>query len=104
WGPGATGTAMWTGVSLGDVLGLAGPLEEGAHVGFVGVDICPGSDPVQPFAGSIPLDKACRPEVLLAWGMNGEPLPPVHGGPLRVVVPGYIRAPRAKGVPRTERG
>jgi len=38
-GPGATGTATWTGVALADVLALAGPLEEGAHVGFVGADL-----------------------------------------------------------------
>src|SRR5207248_3876200 len=54
WGPGATGTATWTGVALGDVLRLAGPREAGAHVGFVGLDVCGEADPVQPFAGSIP--------------------------------------------------
>jgi sulfite oxidase len=96
WGPGATGTATWTGVALADVLALARPRAEAAHVGFVGADMCPEAEPVQPFAGSIPLDKACRPEVLLAWGMNGRPLPPVHGAPVRVVVPGYIGARSVK--------
>ena len=88
WGPGATGTATWSGVALADVLALAGPLREAAHVGFEGADLCPEAKPAQRFGGSIPLDKACRPEVLLAWAMNGEPLPLVHGAPLRVVVPG----------------
>ena len=102
WGPGATGTATWTGVALADVLALARPRREGAHVGFAGADVCAEAKPAQRFGGSIPLDKACRPEVLLAWGMNGEPLPPVHGAPLRVVVPGYIGARSVKWLERVE--
>src|SRR5947208_16432085 len=41
WGPGATGTATWAGVALADVLALAGPTPEAAHVGFEGADLCP---------------------------------------------------------------
>jgi sulfite oxidase len=102
WGPGATGTATWTGVALADVLTLAGPLGEAAHVGFAGVDQSGEAGPPEPFGGSIPLDKALRPEVLLAWGMNGEPLPPVHGAPVRVVVPGYIGARSVKWLEQIE--
>jgi sulfite oxidase len=102
WGPGATGTATWTGVALGDVLALADPLDGAAHVGLAGADLSPEAEPAQRFGGSIPLDKACRPEVLLAWGMNGQDVPPVHGAPVRVVVPGYIGARSVKWLERIE--
>ena len=102
WGPGATGTATWTGVALADVLAVARPSDEAVEVGFEGADL--SSEPGHPelFGGSIPLDKALRSEVLLAWEMNGQPLTPVHGAPLRVVVPGYIGARSVKWLQRIE--
>jgi sulfite oxidase len=102
WGPGATGTATWTGVALADVLALAGPLRAGAHVGFEGADLCREAEPAERFGGSIPLEKAGRAEVLLAWGMNGAPLAPIHGAPLRAIVPGYIGARSVKWLQRIE--
>ena len=102
WGPGATGTATWTGVALADVLALARPLQPATDVGFEGADLSPEVDTAERFGGSIPLDKASRPEVLVAWAMNGERLLPVHGAPLRAIVPGYIGARSVKWLERIE--
>jgi sulfite oxidase len=98
WGPGAISTAEWTGASLAEVLRTAGPRPGASHVAFCASDIAPEADPPQPFGGSVPLRKAQADEVLLAWAMNGQPLPPLHGGPVRVVVPGYIGARSIKWI------
>lgn len=96
WGAGAIATARWSGVRLADVLAAAGPAQQARHIAFAAPDVSRLADPPQPYGGSIPVGKALGPEVLLAWSMNGRPLPRVHGGPVRVVVPGWIGARSVK--------
>jgi DMSO/TMAO reductase YedYZ molybdopterin-dependent catalytic subunit len=89
WERGAVGQARWTGVRLGELLHRAGVKPEGAFVRLGGADRPPmPKTPV--FARSIPIEKAMHPSTLIAWEMNGEPLPLLHGAPLRAVVPGWV--------------
>lgn len=86
---GAMGCARWTGVPLKAVLEAAGVRPGAVDVAFEGLD-----GPVLPtghdFAKSLAVDHAADGEVLLAWAMNGEPLPFLNGFPLRLVVPGWF--------------
>jgi DMSO/TMAO reductase YedYZ molybdopterin-dependent catalytic subunit len=88
WGVGAMGNATWRGVRLRDVLARAGVQAGAVEVAFRGAD-GPVLDSTPPFRKSIPLDRALDETVLLAWEMNGEPLPIWNGYPLKLVVPGW---------------
>src|SRR5262249_41797699 len=93
WRLGAVGTAAWTGVPLSVLLARATPKPNACEVVLEGADGGILEDPKSPpgelkFARSIPLEKAGR-DVLLAYKMNGEDLPPEHGFPLRAIVPGW---------------
>jgi sulfite oxidase len=88
WEKGAVGNAKWTGVRLGDVLKRAGLGSKAKHVQLLGADR-PVLPTVPLFIRSIPMEKAMHPTTLLAYEMNGEPLPMLHGAPLRLIVPGW---------------
>ncbi len=96
WNVGGISTATWTGVRLRDVLADAGfPVDDWPddvkHAQFMGAEA---------YGASIPIDKATdkRGDVILAYEMNGKPLPPDHGYPIRVLVPGNVAARSVKWI------
>ena len=89
WGRGAVGNAEWTGVRLAEVLDRAGVAPGMGHVHLHGAD-GPPMPKTPAYLRSIPLDRARAASTLLVTRMNGEPLPILHGGPIRLAVPGWF--------------
>ncbi|HEX6320618.1 MAG TPA: sulfite oxidase [Burkholderiales bacterium] len=96
WGQtGGMGCPKWGGVRLVDLLKAAGLKSGAAHVAGQGGD--PGMVPTAaPVIRSIPMRKAMDENTLIAWSMNDEPLPWIHGYPLRLVVPGWVGSASTK--------
>jgi len=88
WGYGAMGCARWKGARLKDVLEKAGLKKEAIEVAFDGAD-GPAVDKTPDFIKSIPTWKAVEETTLIAYEMNGQPLPHFNGFPARIVVPGW---------------
>jgi len=85
----AVGTAEWTGTPLAPLLEEAGLLPEAVEVVFTGLDRGVQGDVEHAYERSLPVGEALRDDLLLAYAINGQPLPPQHGFPLRLVVPGW---------------
>ena len=88
WAHGAMGNARWTGVRLSDLLQRAGLKSGAVQVTFNGLDEAPLPS-VPDFVKALDVENCTQPEVLVAYEMNGAPLPMLNGFPLRLVVPGW---------------
>jgi DMSO/TMAO reductase YedYZ molybdopterin-dependent catalytic subunit len=85
----AIGTAEWAGTPLRGVLEAADVASDAVEIVFSGADRGLQGEDEHDYARSLRIDEATRPEVLLAYEMNGQPLQPQHGHPLRLIVPGW---------------
>lgn len=102
WRTGAVGTAEWTGASLRTVLEMAEPLSNAVEVLCIGADTGTpaGAGSRIAYERSLPIGEALHDDVLLAYAMNGSDLPPEHGAPLRLVVPGWYGMASVKWLAR----
>jgi len=101
WGNGAIGVARWTGVSLADVLRAAGVRPSAVYTAHYGADPHLSGDPQrQSISRGVPMAKAMEEHTMLVWAMNGQDLPHIHGGPLRLLVPGWPGSASHKWVNR----
>ncbi|HLZ91321.1 MAG TPA: molybdopterin-dependent oxidoreductase [Candidatus Acidoferrum sp.] len=92
WGNGAMGNALWTGVPLRELLDRAGIKSGSLQVQFQGLETGPGPEGLgsNVFLKSLDLKNPVLDQCLVAYLMNGEPLPMLNGFPVRLVVPGYF--------------
>jgi DMSO/TMAO reductase YedYZ molybdopterin-dependent catalytic subunit/rhodanese-related sulfurtransferase len=104
WQLGAVSTAEWTGVPLAEILDRAGLTPEALEIVFRGADqgdVGEAADPIR-FERSLPVTDAGHSGSLLAYAMNGEPLPLEHGYPARLIVPGWYAVASVKWLTEIE--
>jgi DMSO/TMAO reductase YedYZ molybdopterin-dependent catalytic subunit len=100
WLEEAVGNAEWTGTPLAPLLEEAGVEETAVEVLFTGLDRGIQGEVEHAYERSLSLDESRRPDVLLAYEVNGQPLPPQHGFPLRLIVPGWYGMTHVKWLER----
>jgi DMSO/TMAO reductase YedYZ molybdopterin-dependent catalytic subunit len=101
WTNGGAGCAEWTGVRLADVLRAAGLKADAKFTGHYGGDPHLSGDPNRDaISRGMPIEKALERHSMIVWAMNGEPLPHLHGGPVRVIIPGWPGSLSAKWLTR----
>jgi DMSO/TMAO reductase YedYZ molybdopterin-dependent catalytic subunit len=102
WLQEAIGTAEWMGTPLLGILEEAVVKPNTVEIVFTGLDRGIEDEQVQSYQRSLKLSEAIRPEVMLAYAMNGEPLQPQHGFPLRLLVPGWYGMTSVKWLDRID--
>ena len=101
WTNGGAGCAEWTGVRLADVLKAAGVKPSAVYTGHYGADPHLSGDTTKPsISRGVPIAKAMEPHTLIVFRMNGKDLPLIHGGPVRLIVPGWAGSTSTKWLTR----
>jgi len=100
WTTGGVGCCKWTGVRLRDVLAAVGLKADAVYIGYYGQDKHLSGKAEVPISRGVPMRKALEAEALIAWAMNGQDIPLVHGYPLRVIFGGWPASASGKWLTR----
>lgn len=100
WTTGGVGCCEWTGVRVRDVLKAAGIKKDAVYIGYYGQDKHLSGNSEVPISRGVPMHKALEDEALIAWAMNGQDIPVVHGYPLRLIFGGWPASTSGKWLSR----